>query len=286
MCRGPAVASEGLANTMDPDRMSNEILCRLCSSPAQRRFSVVMLRKHHVNLYRCTRCRCLQTDPPYWLDQAYADRRPVRDVWMVSRTEAMRTLVLWTLRIMGKSDASLFDWGGGNGLLVRMLRDAGVDACVSDKYVPNYYAVGFDVEGAQKTSVMTAFEVFEHADDPRQLMADMTVHEPEVILLSTVLYAGQGKDWYYLHKDSGKHVFFYTAEGLTLLAEQFGYRCLTEQNYTVMHKHPLSRFQKSAMRILFRSGRARRWLSVINALLARRPGTTRDYAKLHERGRF
>ena len=260
--------------------------CRLCGGPADKAFSLTYLKHIPVGLYRCEVCGSLETSPPDWLDEAYADARPVRDVWMAGRTEGMRALTLLVIRALGLHQPRLFDWGGGNGLLVRMLRDAGVDAYRSDKYVPNYYAVGFDVEDGAKADMMTAFEVFEHSDDPHLLMTDMTAHAPDAILLSTDLYQGQGPDWSYIHKDSGKHVFFYTEKGMIMLAEEFGYQCIAGPKFTLMHKQPLGRSRALAIRqLLKRFGTHRRWPRILEGFIVRsRPGAKRDIEELTRRG--
>jgi hypothetical protein len=264
----------------------DQIDCRLCGGLADRAFSLIYLKHIPVGLYLCATCGSLETSPPDWLDEAYADARPVRDVWMAGRTEGMRALTLLVIRALGLKRPRLFDWGGGNGLLVRMLRDAGIDAYRSDKYVPNYYAVGFDVEDSAKAEMMTAFEVFEHSDNPRLLMTEMTAHAPDTILLSTDIYQGQGADWSYIHKDSGKHVFFYSEKGLIMLAEQFGYRCVTAPKFTLMHKQPLGKGRAMAVRqLLKRFGTQRRWPRILESAIVRsRPGANRDFEDLMRRG--
>ena len=54
----------------------------------------------------------------------------------------------------------VLDWGGGDGLLVRLLRDAGLDAYHHDRYADNLYAAGFEGDPTKRYSMVTAFEVF------------------------------------------------------------------------------------------------------------------------------
>ena len=274
MARVPSVSS--------PDT----ITCRLCEGRAKLSFETTFLKHVPVALYRCENCESLQTNDPEWLAEAYADTRPVRDIWMVSRTERMKTLVVSVLRILRARNARLVDWGGGNGLLVRMLRDVGVDAYRSDLYVPNYYAVGFDVENKMKAAVMTAFEVFEHSDNPRKLMREMSEHDPDFILLSTKLYKDQGKDWGYLHPDSGKHVFFFSAKGLRQLGSQFGYQCVITGAYTLMHKRPIGKIRKALLKELLRRFAVHgRWLTLVDSvILYTRRGSNADFERLKTRG--
>ena len=114
----------------------------------------------------------------------------------------------------------------------------------------------------------------------------MTAHAPDTILLSTDIYQGQGADWSYIHKDSGKHVFFYSEKGLIMLAEQFGYRCVTAPKFTLMHKQPLGKVRAMAVRqLLKRFGTHRRWPRILESAIVRsRPGANRDFEDLMRRG--
>jgi hypothetical protein len=269
-----------------PAVLPDAIPCRLCGATAGQKFQVVFLRNIPVKLYECAGCGSLQTNFPTWLDRAYADLRPVRDVWMVSRTERMRALVVSVLRLLGPRYRKVYDWGGGNGLLVRMLRDLGIDAYRADLYVDNYYSVGFDVEEGSKADLMTAFEVFEHSDDPRKLMREMSAFQPEAILLSTELYRGQGEDWSYIHKDAGKHVFFYTEQAMNNLAGQFGYRCITTNKLSLMHKEsPGALRERLLRRLLSHMDSYYRWLKVVDSIVIKsRRGFDADFRTLQERG--
>ncbi|SEH32645.1 Methyltransferase domain-containing protein [Magnetospirillum fulvum] len=216
--------------------MESKITCRLCGGDSHLSFEENYMKIRRVGLYTCDVCGCLQTTFPDWLGDAYADTRPVRDVWMVRRSQQMCVLTISVMKLLGLFSGKLFDWGGGNGLLVRMLRDNGINAFRCDKYVQNYYAVGFDVETEEKADIVTAFEVFEHADNPSELMREISVHSPSYILLSTELYDGQGADWNYIHAESGKHVFFYSLNGMRILAKNYGYDVIVGKKFSVMYR--------------------------------------------------
>ncbi len=262
---------------------TEEIACRLCCGRAKKAFSAVFMRKLDVDLFRCVDCDSLQTTEPTWLDEAYADLRPVRDVWMASRTLRMRTLTLMVMRLLRMSGSKVFDWGGGNGLLVRLLRDVGVDAYRSDKYVSNFYAVGFDVKDGETADLMTAFEVFEHSENPRALMTDITARSPKAILLSTELYRGQGPDWHYLHMDSGKHVFFYSHRGLEALAADFGYRALVTPRLSLFFKMDLPKWRLALIRrLLLHFNDGKLWAHLAEFALSQSyRGTDADFSRLN-----
>lgn len=65
---------------------------------------------------------------------------------------------------------TFLDYGGGYGMLVRMLRDAGLPFEWYDKYCTNLFAKGQEKRQAHY-DVVTAFELFEHLPRPHEEIA-------------------------------------------------------------------------------------------------------------------
>ncbi|MCL4808668.1 MAG: methyltransferase type 11, partial [Thermoanaerobaculia bacterium] len=83
----------------------------------------------------CLTCRSLQTTPPFWLEEAYADQTRVFDTGAVLRNQTLQMQVWFLVRcLFGRSSVRALDWRGGTGLMTRMLRDIGVDAYHFDLY--------------------------------------------------------------------------------------------------------------------------------------------------------
>src|SRR6266404_3468362 len=113
--------------------------CRLCAGEAIARFEHVVLDRHRVAYWRCQTCASLQTDVPFWLDEAYA--RPSTDTGRVVRCMLNLGLIVMLSRIgIISRIAPLLDFGGGVGLLARLLRDSSFDAWNSDAYSKNELA--------------------------------------------------------------------------------------------------------------------------------------------------
>ena len=53
--------------------------CRLCGAAAEPTCVQRVLGRHDVRYYRCPACDLMQTEPPYWLDEAYARTGPSLD---------------------------------------------------------------------------------------------------------------------------------------------------------------------------------------------------------------
>jgi hypothetical protein len=197
--------------------------CRLCEGATALSFSELVLNKYAVRYWRCTNCGSMQTDRPYWLAEAYASVHSATDTGMVARTLQMAQATSLLLRIACVGlDTVCIDWGGGNGLFCRMMRDQGYNFLCEDKHAEPFYCSGFTADHANLTScnVVTSFEVFEHLADPRTELAEIAGLKPQLWIFSTQLYSDQGRDWNYFGPRQGRHVFFYSEKALNDFAAE------------------------------------------------------------------
>jgi hypothetical protein len=78
--------------------------------------------------------------------------------------------------------------------------------------------------------MVTAFEVFEHLEQPSTELDEVFSLNPALLVASTALFEGQGPDWGYLGPAKSEHVFFYSRRALELIAERYQYRVLILKN--------------------------------------------------------
>jgi hypothetical protein len=201
--------------------------CRLCGADAALHF----VRRHcdgeQVAYYLCEGCGSLQTQAPHWLDEAYAKSdAPDLDTFAGERALRNRAFVALLFRLCGLDPRTdrLVDWGGGTGLLVRLLRDGGIDAYHYDRYERNHYASGFGFDPRMRHRFATAFEVWEHYPHPARELDEIFGLAPDFLLVSTSLFDGQGPDWEYLGPAKSQHVFFYSDRAMRRIADERGYR--------------------------------------------------------------
>ena len=117
------------------------------------------------------------------------------------------------------------DYGGGNGLLSRLLTAQGWNSTSYDPFVdviPN-------VESLGKFQLITAFVVFEHVPNVKQLMTDLKalLSADGIILFTTLLsdgkiQQGQRLSWWYASPRNG-HISLFSHQSLTLLANQYAW---------------------------------------------------------------
>lgn len=118
----------------------------------------------------------------------------------------------------------LLDFGGGSGLLVRLLRDVGIDSYWSDKYCENLFARGFEWDSNTTPTMATCFEVFEHLPNPREEIDSMLKICPNLLfsteLLPCPIPESSGTNtWWYYGFSHGQHISFYTYQSLELIAK-------------------------------------------------------------------
>src|ERR1043166_4375917 len=150
--------------------MPDSVPCRVCGESSSAFGKAVVLRRYPVQYFRCERCGFIQTEEPYWLNEAYASPIADIDIGVVSRGFTMAKTAASVILALFDCNRQFVDYGGGYGLFVRVMRDAGFDFYNFDKYSPNLFARTFEaVEKPDRPyELATAFEVFEHLPRPSE----------------------------------------------------------------------------------------------------------------------
>ncbi|WP_104743897.1 class I SAM-dependent methyltransferase [Helicobacter cinaedi] len=118
----------------------------------------------------------------------------------------------------------MLDFGGGSGLLVRLLRDVGIESYWSDEYCENLFARGFEWQENIKPTLATCFEVFEHLPNPREQIDSMLKICPNLLFSTELLpcpipESNGANAWWYYGFSHGQHISFYTYKSLELIAK-------------------------------------------------------------------
>jgi hypothetical protein len=223
--------------------------CRVCGNPSHFALQGRVLT-HEVSYYDCAQCGYFQTEAPYWLGQAYASAINDVDTGILWRNQLNARRVVMTLAAVGRLSGRVVDHAGGYGILVRLLRDLGVDARWRDKYCQNHVARGFEAD-AGPCDLITAFEVFEHLEDPLAELRHMLAQAPWV-LLSTELVpqaAAPAPDWWYLGPEHGQHIGFFRPATLRYMAKQLACQVATDgRSLHLFSTHPIPRLWHTLQR--------------------------------------
>jgi hypothetical protein len=175
------------------------------------------------------------------------------------------------------------DWGGGNGLLTRLLRDRGIDMRHHDPYAVNLFAPGFEGHPDDEYGCVTLIEVLEHLLDPLHVIRSLS-ERAQLILISTLLApkgADDITDWWYLIPHLGQHITFFTEPALRAIAEECGLTLTSDGvGLHVLSREPL----RPLARLVIRKHRA---AAPVAALARRRQHavslTEADFAVMRQR---
>lgn len=215
--------------------------CRCCGEDASL-FADGQVLGHHTGYFQCAVCEYVQTGDPHWLDDAYRDPINIEDTGILARNRDNVGRVIATLWALGNPRGLVLDEAGGYGVLVRMLRDAGIDARWRDKYCDNLFARGFEYRG-EDVELATAFEVFEHLSAPQTELASLMDAAPN-LLVSTDLIPSPPPapaDWWYYGPEHGQHIGFYTLRTLHHLARRFDRYLLSDgHSFHLFSSRPVS----------------------------------------------
>ncbi len=180
-----------------------------------------------VHFFRCTTCASVRTEEPFWLDEAYS--RPTPDLGLVDRNLHQVRAVKAIASVIG-GRGRVLDFGAGTGLLVRLLRDRGVDAWWFDPMTKNQLARGFNADVLPGPwRAITAIEVLEHVPRTREVVAEL-MGVTDCLVVSTLPIPEPTpafESWWYYLLDEGQHVSFPSVRGLRMLAAANDARLVT-----------------------------------------------------------
>ena len=226
--------------------------CRLCKGSLTQAFETEILGRLKVRYFRCDRCDSLQSENPYWLDEAYEVAIAASDTGAVARNLICHAAITSVRKILGVKGRFL-DYGGGGGMLCRLLRDSGMDAYLFDRYSAPLYAGGFVLDPGSiepgSLGLLSAIEVFEHCVNPATDLGELFAMRPQVLFATTIPYSGEGEDWWYIGRQTGQHVFFYSRKSLQYLGDVHRYHYYSVGMFHVFSRDPLTALQRALLRI-------------------------------------
>jgi hypothetical protein len=199
----------------------------ISSAMAEHIFSNKVLGRYEADYFLDRGAGYIFVDNPFWIEEAYDSAISVTDTGILSRN--LRNVRFCT-RLFGalmssESSSKGIDLGGGYGVFVRGMRDAGFDFYWHDRYAENLMARGFEAnDGSHEFAV--AFEVLEHTINPRQFLLESRERFGfQVLVFSATCFdpsAIPGKDWWYWAFETGQHLSFFSRLTLVRLGKEMG----------------------------------------------------------------
>ena len=135
-----------------------------------------------------------------------------------------------TMTLMHNRNSAIVDYAGGNGFLVRLLRDIAVNALWDDPYSKNLVAKGFEYKKNANAIMVTAFESFEHFIRPCEEMVKLINIAPNILITTSIIPnpTPNPKDWWYYGLDHGQHIGFFRLKTLQYIANKFNLHLISD----------------------------------------------------------
>jgi len=196
-------------------------VCRLCGAELTSVFRKFLLKNHDVQYFQCISCKAMQTEVPYWLDEAYDPSNERFDSGQVTRSILNAAFLNWLISVVELPSPRILDYGCGSGLLVRLLRDSGLDAWGLDRHSNPRLSLGFQVDNSNGFDVINLCEVIEHFDQPRTALDEIFKANPSLLVVQTGIMGEPDPSWFYLADFHGQHIFFLTVATVNWIASHY-----------------------------------------------------------------
>ncbi|ASZ14197.1 class I SAM-dependent methyltransferase [Chitinophaga pendula] len=229
-------------------------VCKICGSEPSYIFSGTILGKYTVRYYSCACCGFVQTERPYWLEEAYQRSINLSDTGLVQRNIlASRSAAVLLFFVYGTRKKYL-DYAGGYGLFTRLMRNYGFDFYSHDPYTDNLLARGFEYRAGDEIELVTTFESFEHFEHPIAEIEKILAISKHIFFSTHLIPdpAPAPDQWWYYGLDHGQHIAFYTRKTLRYIADKYGLHVYSLRGY---HLLTTQKINKWWYRLLIGGGR-------------------------------
>ncbi len=238
--------------------------CKICLTENKVIFSSKILYKYDIEYFHCKNCGFLQTEEPYWLDEAYEESINVSDTGILARNLYLSDISSLIIYFFFDKSKKYLDFAGGYGILTRLMRDIGFDFYWYDKYSENLVARGFEQdEKSMEVELITIFEAFEHFTEPISEIENM-LNISKNILFSTELLPSiipKPHEWWYYGLEHGQHISFYSLETLEYIAKKYNLNLYSNgHNIHLFTEKDLNRY---CFQRLFQNNQGRQLVSFV-----------------------
>lgn len=255
------------------------MICKICSKDSELFSQAEILNKYNIKYYKCTNCGFIQTEEPYWLDEAYSEAINRSDIGLLNRNIVLSKATKATLILLFDKKKKFLDYGAGYGVFVRLMRDFGFDFYWMDKYSDNIFAKDFESKYNERYELLTAYEVFEHLVNPVDELESMLKFSENILFSTFIIPSANPKpgEWWYYALDHGQHIALYSKKSLEILANKFGLHFYTNgKNLHLFSKKKRNNFVFKVISFPYVAG-------LINPLLRNKSKLDDDYEMIVEK---
>lgn len=197
--------------------------CRLCGHQSKYLYTGKLIG-HPIKYYDCDNCGYVQTEEPFWLNEAYEQSINDSDTGILRRNLINNRIIISLLFFFFNTKNIVLDYAGGYGILVRLLRDSGINAFWSDKFSENLVSRGFELKKDMKVDLVTAFEAFEHFEKPSEEFKRIFDLSDNLFISTCIIDDNPPEPgtWWYFGEEHGQHIGFLRKKTLFYISKKYG----------------------------------------------------------------
>ncbi len=209
----------------------DEVVCPVCSGDSSLVLTYEVWAGNRACLSSCQRCSFTFVQDPRWLEGSFNARLNDLDVGAADRSVMVAGFVRALLHSRRLRRLALLDFGGGDGLATRYLRDHGVDCRWEDPFCEPRYFVGEAPSRDAHFDLVFLSEVALHFPDPMSVLGELMTRCDRLLVTAVVPPTPIPEDWWYLMPSTGQHVAFYPIDALREMARQMSVDLVTDGRF-------------------------------------------------------
>ena len=219
--------------------------CPICMSPVNGLFKVMIQGENCSELNSCSKCEFAFYPDQSWINQSFSDDLNSLDVGAADRTVISADYLSVMLKSQKLSHGKFLDYGGGYGLLSRIMRDRGFNFENFDPFTRQIFPTsGLRMNNSldQKYDAITLIEVALHFEDPLEEFRRL-LQLTNVLFFTAVLTDEElDHDWWYLSPETGQHIALFSQKTLATLAEKLGVNLTSDGRFFhIFHRENLTK---------------------------------------------
>ncbi len=217
--------------------------CKVCGNLSKYLFNAKVLDKYKISYFYCGKCGFLQTEEPYWIKESYEESISATDTGILSRNLHLSKIISTIIYCLFDKNGLFIDYGGGYGILTRLMRDIGFNFYSFDPYTKNIISRNFEYqEKLGKATLLTAIECFEHFSNPPHDIEKIISLSKNILFSTTILPqpVPHPKEWWYYGLEHGQHISFYSIDTLKFIAKKNGLNLFTSGNIHLLTEKNIS----------------------------------------------
>jgi hypothetical protein len=125
----------------------------------------------------------------------------------------------------------VLDWGGGYGLLTRILRDRGMRCAHYDPYTEPLFAEKTDLRSDARFDLIVLSEVMLHMTDPVSTLTELLKFSDNIMFTAVIAPPDVTPDWWYFMPDTGQHVAIFSQQTIPELGSALKVKTLSDKQF-------------------------------------------------------